>query len=188
MPISIPHNALPEVKFSDLTLEEKVSLLSGCSFNDTPGVPRLGLPGTRVCDSATDVRGSTIWNAPATAAFPNATALAATWDEKLVKKIGHELAEECKIKNVDVLLAPTVNLHRDPRAGRNQESYGERRGYKETLAEMRLTLTFCTAFQGEDPVLAGTMAANFCLGENLLVSSFEKTKADKIPNLRSAGE
>jgi hypothetical protein len=125
MPIPTPHNELPQVNVSDLTLEEKVSLLSGCGFNDTPGVPRLGLPGTRVCDSATDVRGSLVWNAPATAAFPNATALAATWDEELIKRIGHELAEECKIKNVDVLLAPVVNLLRDQRHGRAQESYGE---------------------------------------------------------------
>jgi beta-glucosidase len=119
------YDTLPEVTFDDLTLEEKVFLLSGSGFNDTAGVARLGLPGTRVCDAATDVRGSQIWNAPASAVFPNATALAATWDTNLIRAIGREVAEEGKVKNIDVLLAPTVNLHRDPRAGRNQECYGE---------------------------------------------------------------
>ncbi len=56
---------------------------------------------------------------------PSPAALAATWDEDLVEKLGGVLASEARRKGVDVLLAPTVNLHRTPYAGRHFECFSE---------------------------------------------------------------
>jgi beta-glucosidase len=110
---------------SSLSLPEKVFLLSGSSFTATGSLPKHDLHKAKVSDAQTDVRGDTIFNAPAAAVFPNATALASTWDVDMLRNIGAALADEMKLKDVDCLLAPTLNLHRDPRGGRNQESYSE---------------------------------------------------------------
>ena len=56
---------------------------------------------------------------------PSPTALAATWDEQLVQELGGLLAYEARRKGVDVLLAPTVNLHRTPFGGRHFECFSE---------------------------------------------------------------
>jgi hypothetical protein len=45
---------------------------------------------------------------------PSPTALAATWDEPRIERLGALLAAECRRKRVDVLLAPTIDLHRTP--------------------------------------------------------------------------
>jgi hypothetical protein len=115
------HDAL----LRSLSLPEKVFLLSGSSFTATNGLPAHGLYKAKVSDAQTDVRGGIIFNAPTAAVFPNATALASTWDLDLIQQVGVALAGEMVTKDVDVLMAPTLNLHRDPRGGRNQESYGE---------------------------------------------------------------
>ena len=56
---------------------------------------------------------------------PSPTALAATWDEELVEQLGGLLASEARRKGVDVVLAPTVNLHRTPFGGRHFECFSE---------------------------------------------------------------
>ena len=57
--------------------------------------------------------------------MPSPTALAATWDEDRLERIGRLLAAEARRKGVDVLLAPTVNLHRTPYGGRHFECLTE---------------------------------------------------------------
>jgi beta-glucosidase len=57
--------------------------------------------------------------------MPAPVALAATWDPRRAELIGRLLAAECRRKDVDVLLAPTVNLQRSPGGGRNFEFLGE---------------------------------------------------------------
>ena len=59
------------------------------------------------------------------AAFPCGTALGATWDPDLVHEVGTRLGVETRRKRAHVLLAPTVNTHRHPLAGRNFECYSE---------------------------------------------------------------
>ena len=59
------------------------------------------------------------------ACFPSPILLGATWNEKLIKKIGSATGEEALFKDVDVLLAPTINLHRHPLGGRHFECYSE---------------------------------------------------------------
>ena len=71
---------------------------------------------------------------------PCGSALGATWDPELVERVGSMLGEEARTKACRVLLAPTVNLHRSPLAGRNFECYSE------------------------DPLLSGKLAAAFVRG------------------------
>lgn len=108
-----------------LTLEERLSLLSGANAWHTVAVPRLGIPALRLSDGPNGVRGIRFDRGPTAACFPVATALAATWDTGLLAEIGAALAVEAADKGVHVLLAPTLNLHRFPLAGRNFECFSE---------------------------------------------------------------
>jgi beta-glucosidase len=76
-------------------------------------------------DGPAGVRGET-WDERSTSvSLPSPTALAATWDEALVERLGGLLAAEARRKDVDVLLAPGVNLHRSPLGGRHFEYLSE---------------------------------------------------------------
>ena len=76
----------------------------------------------------------------ATTAFPVATALAASWNTALLEEIGKAQALECKENNIQIFLAPALNIHRSPLCGRNFEYYSE------------------------DPLIAGKMAAAIVRG------------------------
>ena len=115
------HQAL----IAQMTLEEKVSLLAGEDFWHVPGVARLGVARWRVTDGPIGARGAVITGGEPSAAFPCGTALAATWDLPLVREVGQSLGEEALAKGARLLLAPTVNLHRHPLAGRNFECFSE---------------------------------------------------------------
>ena len=109
-----------------LSLEEKVSLVSGADMWTTPGVERLGIPSLKVTDGPNGARGLNVPGAGLRAAcFPCGTALAATWNPELVRRVGQAIGEEACSKGAHVLLAPTVNIHRSPLAGRNFECYSE---------------------------------------------------------------
>ncbi|MBI4883579.1 MAG: glycoside hydrolase family 3 C-terminal domain-containing protein [Actinobacteria bacterium] len=109
-------------KVSSLTLENKVALLAGHDLWHTEELP--GVPVMRSSDGPAGVRG-TSWVGPASASFPCGTALGATFDPALIEEVGEALAREARSKGVDVLLAPTVNLHRTPIGGRNFECISE---------------------------------------------------------------
>ncbi|KAH7417637.1 putative glycosyl hydrolase, partial [Cadophora sp. MPI-SDFR-AT-0126] len=119
----------------DLTLEEKLDILSGANFTHTNGIRRLGVPPLRVVDTITGVKGSEHFQTP-TLCFPSATCMGATWNVDLLSQVGTKLALQAKSKSAQVLLGPVLNLHRDPRGGRNFESFSE------------------------DPLLAGELAAS----------------------------
>ncbi|MGH0037310.1 MAG: beta-glucosidase [Myxococcota bacterium] len=110
---------------AEMTLDEKVAMVAGVDMWRTPGVPRLGVPGLKVTDGPHGARGESFTGAQTAVAFPCATAMGATWNADLVGKVGGVLAEETRSKGAQVLLAPTVNLHRTPVAGRNFECYSE---------------------------------------------------------------
>ncbi len=108
-----------------LTLEEKLGLVAGANAWHTVAVPRVGLPALRLSDGPNGVRGIHVDRGPTAACFPVATALASTWDVGLLAEIGDALATEADDKGVHVVLAPTLNLHRFPLAGRNFECFSE---------------------------------------------------------------
>ncbi|UIY31606.1 hypothetical protein LZK73_31935 (plasmid) [Neorhizobium galegae] len=108
-----------------MTIEEQVSLLSGASFWRTASVPRLGIPSIKVTDGPNGARGENFSGGITSAAFPVAIALAASWDVELVRQVGVALAQETKSKGAQVLLAPTVNMHRNTLNGRNFECFSE---------------------------------------------------------------
>ncbi|MEZ5559928.1 MAG: glycoside hydrolase family 3 C-terminal domain-containing protein [Pseudomonadales bacterium] len=107
-----------------MSLEEKVSLLAGRSFWITTAVPRLGVPAIKVTDGPNGARGDGVSGATA-ASLPVGSALGSTWNLALVREVGRVLGEEALTKNAQVLLGPTINLHRTPLGGRNFECYSE---------------------------------------------------------------
>src|SRR5919206_1040342 len=108
-----------------LTLEQKVRLLTGADFWALHSEPAVGLRRLVTSDGPAGVRGERWDERDPSANVPSPTALAATWDEARVARIGRLLAGECRAKGVDVLLAPTVNLHRTPYGGRHFECFSE---------------------------------------------------------------
>jgi len=105
---------------SQMTLTEKASLLSGDTTGfDSKPLERLGIPALRMTDGPNGVR----WGR--STAFPVGVCMAATWDTTLIYELGQALARETKGQGRNVLLGPCVNIHRDPHAGRNFESFGE---------------------------------------------------------------
>ncbi|XVS66668.1 glycoside hydrolase family 3 C-terminal domain-containing protein [Actinosynnema sp. CA-299493] len=108
-----------------LDVARKVRLLTGATGWRTHDEPDIGLRSIVVSDGPIGVRGQG-WDERSTSlALPSPTALAATWDVDLVRRLGVLLAAEARRKGVDVLLAPTLNLHRSPFAGRHFECYSE---------------------------------------------------------------
>ncbi len=75
--------------------------------------------------------------------LPCATALAASWDEELVARMGGLLAAEARRKGVHVVLAPTLNLHRSPLGGRNFECFSE-----DPLLTARIGAAYIAGVQG----------------------------------------
>ena len=114
-----------ESLIAQMTLEEKISMLAGADFWHAVPVKRLGIPTLKVTDGPVGARGAGFSDGPTSACFPAGVALAATWEPDLVKRVGKALAEETRAKGAHILLAPTVNMHRSPLAGRNFECYSE---------------------------------------------------------------
>jgi beta-glucosidase len=108
-----------------LSLEQKVRLLTGADFWALYPEPAAGLRRIVTSDGPAGVRGETWDERDTSANIPSPTALAATWDCDRVAAIGRLLAAEARRKGVDVLLAPTVNLHRTPYGGRHFECFSE---------------------------------------------------------------
>src|SRR5690349_5876166 len=108
----------------DLTLQEQASLTAGRDFWHTVPIERAGIPALRVTDGPSGARGDR-WAAATSACVPCGSALAATWDRALIRRVGRVLADETRAKGAGVLLAPTVNLHRHPITGRHFECFSE---------------------------------------------------------------
>jgi beta-glucosidase len=112
-------------RLGSLSLEQKVRLLTGADFWSLHPEPAIGLRRLVVSDGPAGVRGELWDERDPSANVPSPTALAASWDEAGVERLGRLLAGEARRKGVDVLLAPTVNLHRSPYGGRHFECYSE---------------------------------------------------------------
>lgn len=122
---------------SKLTLDEKIDLIAGDGKDgmSTKPIPRVGIPRLKMADGPQGIRE----HGPA-CSFPSAIALAATWDKELAFRYGEALGKEARARGIHIQLAPGVNIARTPLSGRNFEYYGE------------------------DPYLAGEMAAEWIRG------------------------
>lgn len=117
-------NERVEALLDELTLEEMCTLTAGDDAWHTRPVERLGIPRLKVTDGPNGARGDAVSGMTA-ACFPVGSALAASWDVDLLRRVGGALAGEARSKGAQVLLGPTVNLHRTPLGGRNFECYSE---------------------------------------------------------------
>ncbi|MBS1654436.1 MAG: glycoside hydrolase family 3 C-terminal domain-containing protein [Bacteroidetes bacterium] len=136
-----------------MTLEEKAKLVTGNGMkmpgnqqqgpvigetrDKVPGaagttfaIPRLGVPGIVLSDGPAGVRIDPFRNNDSSrsyyaTAFPVGTLLASSWDTAMVKKVGVAFGSEVHDYGIDVLLAPALNIHRNPLGGRNFEYYSE---------------------------------------------------------------
>ncbi len=128
----------------ELTLAEKAGLVAGVDLWHGPGVERIGIPPLKVTDGPSGARGEQ-WSGRPSANFPCGTALGATWNPDLVHEVGIRLGVETKRKQAHALLAPTVNIHRHPLAGRNFECYSE-----DPFLSARMAVAYITGVQSED--------------------------------------
>lgn len=112
-------------RVAQLDLTQKVRLLTGTDFWSVGPEPAIGLRRLVVSDGPAGVRGELWDDRDWSVSIPSPTAVAATWDEELVSDLGRLLAREARRKGVDVVLGPTVNLHRTPYGGRHFECYSE---------------------------------------------------------------
>lgn len=122
-----------EDALSKMTLEEKVAMCHAQSKFSSPGVPRLGIPENWMTDGPHGIRQEVAWDEwvgagwtnDSCTAFPALTCLAATWNPRMARLYGKNLAEEARYRNKNVLLGPGVNIYRTPLNGRNFEYMGE---------------------------------------------------------------
>lgn len=108
-----------------LTLDQKVRLLTGADFWAMRDEAAVGLRRVVTSDGPAGVRGELWDERDSSLSIPSPTAVAASWDAGLVRDLGRLLAFEARRKGVDVVLAPTVNLHRSPYGGRHFECFSE---------------------------------------------------------------
>ncbi|KAH6716074.1 glycoside hydrolase superfamily [Leptodontidium sp. MPI-SDFR-AT-0119] len=108
-----------------LTLEEKVTLLSGAGRCALASVERLNVPKINTSDGPHGLRGYSFWNGPRGLMLPCGTAMGATFDHELLHRVGNMLADEARGKNIHVVLGPVVCLQRSPLIGRGFEAFGE---------------------------------------------------------------
>ena len=135
--------SLMEAFLDQLSNKELAILVSGTSKNVTAvgtsgtsqRLPERGVPAGQTADGPLGLR----LNANTTS-YPSGTLLASSWDVELAHTYGLAIGEEAKELGVDMWLAPGLNIHRDPRCGRNFEYYSE------------------------DPLVAGKITANIARG------------------------
>ncbi|GEQ71689.1 hypothetical protein JCM33374_g5375 [Metschnikowia sp. JCM 33374] len=151
---------------SELTLTEKIGLISGIDFWHTYAVKRLGVPSVRVSDGPNGVRGTKFCNGIPAACFPCGTGMASTFNKELLYEAGALMAKEAKAKSASCILGPTTNIQRGPLGGRGFESFSE------------------------DPYLAGMASASVINGmqDNDIASALKHFVCNDLENERSASD
>ena len=173
-----------EKLLKELTLEEKASLLVGYTNMTTRPIERLGIPSLVMSDGPNGVRKEAsdedgivgAIKTSKTTCFPCGSALAQSFDDELLYKVGKQIAKECKYFKINAILGPAINIKRNPLGGR------------------------CFEYLSEDPYLSGKLSANYIKGvrsENVLAcvkhyacNNLEKWRyvGDSIVDLRALNE
>lgn len=136
---------------SRLTVEEKILQM----IYDADSVERLGIPEYNWWNECLHGVG----RAGLATAFPQAIGMAATWNEVLIHRVAEAISDEARAKHHDfarqdkrgiyqglTFWTPNINIFRDPRWGRGQETYGE-----DPYLTSRLGVAFVKGLQGDDP-------------------------------------
>lgn len=117
---------------AQMTLEEKSGMCSGADFWQLKSIERLGIPSVKVTDGPHGLRAQDeqtdhlgINESIKAVCFPTGCATAASFDRKLLKKIGTAIGQECQAKDISTILGPAMNIKRSPLCGRNFEYYSE---------------------------------------------------------------
>ena len=154
-PAYLNPDLVPEKRAADLvarmTLEEKILQMQ----NNAPAIERLGIPAYGWWNEA--LHG--VARAGEATVFPQAIGLAATWDTGLKQRIGDIISTEARAKYNDAIRrgnhaqysgltfwSPNINIFRDPRWGRGQETFGE-----DPYLTGRIAVAFIKGMQGNDP-------------------------------------
>lgn len=132
-----------------MTVDEKISQLT----NRSDPIPRLGIPRYNYWSEALHGiidRGTT--------SFPQSVALGSTWDPDLVYRLASAISDEARVKNATEgkglsYWSPDINIARDPRWGRNEESYSE-----DPYLLSRMGVAFVKGMQGDHPFYLKTIA------------------------------
>jgi beta-glucosidase len=103
-----------------MTLDEKIDLISGDTPFRTHAIPRLNIPFFQMADGPVGA------HIPApTIAYAGGIGLAATWNPELAKGVGEQLGRDSRSRGAAFILGPGVNIYRMPLNGRNFEYFGE---------------------------------------------------------------
>jgi beta-glucosidase len=134
-----------------MTISEKVQELDA---NESDGISRLELPSYNYWNEALHGVG----RQGLATVFPQCVGMGAMWDEELLFDIASAISDEARVKANTTgrglnYWSPTINLARDPRWGRNEESYGE-----DPYHLSRMAVAFITGMQGDDPTYLKTAA------------------------------
>ncbi|HTY59799.1 MAG TPA: glycoside hydrolase family 3 C-terminal domain-containing protein [Bacteroidota bacterium] len=125
-----------------MTLEEKTGQLT----NESDSIPRLGL---RKYNYWSEALHGVMGNSATS--FPQAVGMGSTWEPELLYRVGTAISDEARALNVVegkglTYWSPTINIARDPRWGRNEESYSE-----DPYLLSRMAVSFVKGMQGNDP-------------------------------------
>jgi beta-glucosidase len=155
----------PEVRVKDLisnmTLEEKAKQLG----HTAPAIPRLGVPEYNWWNEG--LHG--VARADIATVFPQAIGMAASWDTPLMHEVSDVISTEFRAKYIEkvhpdggtdwyrglTVWSPNINIFRDPRWGRGQETYGE-----DPYLTSRMGVAFITGLQGNDSKYLKTIATS----------------------------
>lgn len=137
---------------SRLTLEEKVKQM----LNSTPPIDRLGIPAYNWWNECLHGIGRTKYHVTV---FPQAIGMAAAWNDALIKEVASSIADEGRAIYNDAqrkedysqyhaltYWTPNINIFRDPRWGRGQETYGE-----DPFLTSKIGESFVLGLQGDNP-------------------------------------
>jgi beta-glucosidase len=155
---SLPIEQRVEDLISRMTLDEKLHQL----FNEAPAIQRLGIPAYNWWNEC--LHG--VARAGKATVFPQAIGMAASFDEDMMSRISTAIADEARAKHHYFVRnnargiymgltfwTPNINIFRDPRWGRGQETYGE-----DPFLTSRMAVNFIKGLQGDNPKYLKTIA------------------------------